>query len=392
MAFILNLNENEEELIEILNGDSKKILFAGIAELLTSAPKGEEDWDSLAKPGVVCFVRDLVKKTFLLQIINMKKGKVVWSQNIDIHVNTQRRRRWIFVFQTSFRKVLLNFVDDNEADGFSMVLAKHFPRAQEAERNANVMPYTITEDGHVVRNTRPIISNEKKELNVKNLVKMVGLPEEVLNDPNIGQTITEIYEEYGSDLEQDLDVLEETYGSDYGDAEIFDEIYEDDDEEDYGDCDSPLLPENTSHSTCSKKRETWSTGPDLMLSVQETSKPRIISDPTPVPPPKSQLPPPPPPITAQSLRHNNSTISIKRPSIKKLKPRESLQDQIKNPGFKLRSVNRSSQKCTDRENSARPCLSDALMGAMNKIRMATIAGELYGVVDETKIYDRDDDW
>ena len=40
-----------------------------------------------------------------------------------------------------------------------------------------------------------------------------------------------------------------------------------------------------------------------------------------------------------------------------------------------------------------PCLSDALLGAMNKIRMATRDSDLYGVIDEEKIYqEREDDW
>ena len=75
----------------------------------------------------------------------------------------------------------------------------------------------------------------------------------------------------------------------------------------------------------------------------------------------------------------------------------SLQDQIRNPGIKLKSV--ENRKITnlkgDKGNNAPPCLSDALMGAMSKIRMATRDNELYEDVDveKLKIYqEREDDW
>ena len=387
MSFILNINEKEEQLIETLIGDSKKMSFAGIAEILISAPEAKEKWDSLVKPGVVCFVRDLDKKTFFLQVINMKKGTIAWNQNIDNHVVIQRRRRWIFVLETGYRKVLLNFVDDCEADAFSMVLSKYFPQVHQIRRFPGVMPYTITENGRVVRNKKPFGANERKE-NLKMVVKMVGLPEHVLDDPDFGPTILDIYEQYGSDLEEELDILEDTYGSDY--EEILGDYY--DEEDDYGDFDSPLLPETTpSESPSLQKSATWSRGADNKLHEKQESSRRIMSDPTPDSP-ITNTPPPPPPIKPQSTASNKPPIHIKRPSIRRSNPQMSLQDQIRNPCIKLRSVNGSNRKGVKGKTGS-PCLSDALLGAMNKIRMATRDSDLYGVIDEEKIYqEREDDW
>ena len=388
MSFILNINEKEEELIETLIGESKKMSFAGIAEILISPTKSKEKWDSLVKPGVVCFVRDLDRKTFFLQVINMKKGAVAWNQNIDHHVTIQRRRRWIFVLETEFRKVLLNFVDDCEADAFSMVLSKHFPQVQQFRRFPGVMPYTITERGHVVRNKRPFTEHSKKDTLIK-VVKMVGLPEQVLDDPDYGKKIQDIYEEYGSEIECEVDILEDTYGSDYGD--ILEDYYEEeDDDDDYGDLDSPLLPED-SPTPLLQKRATWSKAGDNELCQKEVSIHRISSDPTPSSPIQN-MPPPPPPIHPKSTASNKPAHPIKRPSLRRGNPPMSHLEQIRSPGIRLRPVNRSNRTGNNR-NTGTPCLSDALLGAMNKIRMATRDSDLYGVIDDENIYqERNDDW
>ena len=291
MSFNPNLKENEEKLVQTLIGKSRKLLFGGIAEVLISPLQCKENWNSIVKPGVVCFVKDLNKKAFFLQVVNMTKGQVAWNQNIDNEVIIQRRRRWIFLLETGYSKVLLNFIDDYEADAFSTLLSKYFPEGQEIQKTSTVTPYTITEDGYVVRNKKSFRRNEKQNQTLKKVVKMVGLPESVLDDPDIVPTIEEICREYGSEMEkmeEELDELEDAYGGDCGD--IFGKIYDD--------LDSPPLPETPSHSL--QKSATWSGSTDHTLGTQKEQSTKIsrkISDPTPALPMNKLPPPPPPPPT-----------------------------------------------------------------------------------------------
>jgi hypothetical protein len=115
----------------------------------------------------------------------------------------------------------------------------------------------------------------------------------------------------------------------------------------------------------------------------------------PPPPPMNNLPPPPHPIEPHLTPSNKPQESIKRTSIKKIRPALSLQDQIRNPGIKLKSVEsrKKPDLKKDKGNNAPPCLSDALMGAMSKIRLATRDNELYEAIDIENIYqEREDDW
>ena len=118
-----NLNPKEKDIVEKLLGPSREQIFTGIAEVWLGTKPGEEDWGQKrgiklkgCSPGVVCFIKDLDKENFQLWVISMSEGNVAWKQNIDKHILTQRRRRWIFVLDFSYRKLCLNFVDDDEAE------------------------------------------------------------------------------------------------------------------------------------------------------------------------------------------------------------------------------------------------------------------------------------
>ena len=144
-----NLTKDERRLIHKLLGDSYKKLATGIAEALLSSAGKLEDWNSIVRPGVVCLVEDLDKKQFAVIVIDVDKKIIVWKQHIDNHLKCERRRRWIFVLQSGYRKLCLNFIDDDEADNFNVVFYNLFPQLRCFEAK---IPYYVSKKGKVVTN------------------------------------------------------------------------------------------------------------------------------------------------------------------------------------------------------------------------------------------------
>ena len=376
-----NLTPTEKQIVQELLGDSKEALYIGIAEFLVSSCSSEEKWDSLVNPGVVCFVEDLFKCKFFLQVISMTKGKIVWSQNIDEHIATQRRRRWIFVFETGYRKLMLNFVDDDEADVFSNVLFNRVPELEKKQINESTIRYTITGPGKV-EFEHNIDRNRKRKRNMEKIVELAKLPKSVLNAEEIRETVEKVY--------GDLEIYYGSYTSD-----IFG-IYEDD-LDIFGNYDAyeggyglseELSSETTTPSPLFRKSESWPNQPDPISEKTEKLSSRIASSPpAPSPPPKnvtkgqafkpsSRLPPPPPNITLLPVHTKPENSSG-------LKTKESLQDQIRSR-ISLRNVEtapRSGGSNDATRTQGDRGIPDALMDAINKIRMATMNSELYGGID-----------
>ena len=382
-----NLNSDELEVINEILGESKTILFTGIAELLLCSSTGDEKWESRVRPGVICFVKNLDKNAFFLEVINMTNGVITFAQKVDSQVIVQRRRRWIFVFEAGFRKTCLNFVDDEEADIFSFILFNQFPKLQQFENLKCVTAYTITDRGHVERkqhNMKRATPNvgkanieKKKEDNLKALVHKAGLKESVLEDPTFGETIRKIYEDLEDELESEVDEL---FGDSDGDYDYEDDILQneygsepEDDEEDEYYADSSFLAETPTPSPTSKTSEELNTNP------------------SPPPPAFGKLPPPPPPPPVQSNLSNTIPKPTNLKADKKPNSQPTFLDQIKGPKIKLRSVDKT--KKPKIPSPAKKGLNDALMGAIGKIRKATRDDDLYGLEEPwvAEMY-RMEDW
>ena len=389
-----NLTPTENQIVRELLGESKKIFCIGIAEFLVSPSSSEEKWTSMVKPGVICFVKDLIKGKFFVQIISMTEGKIVWCQNIDEHIATQRRRRWIFVFETGYRKLMLNFVDDDEADVFSSILFHRIPELDKKQIKESTIRYTITGPGKVEFEHKAD-RDRKRKRNMEKIVELAKLPKSVLEAEEIRETIEKVYED-----------LEMYYGPDTSD--IFGN-YEDDSDifsnyEDYQcgyELSEEVSSETTTPSPLFRKSESWPNEPNIISENSKELPSRTASSPpAPTPPPKnvqqspafkpsSGLPPPPPVMKLQPV----PTVSDKKHVANNsgLKTKESLQDQIRN-GISLRNVDSAPKSGPCREATRAQGdrgIPDALMDAINKIRMATMNSELYGGVDsDDNIYGR----
>ena len=381
-----NLTEKEIGIVQDLLGPSREKIFAGIAEVWLGQNSDVEDWGEkpLVSPGVVCFIKDLDKDNFQLWIINMSKGIVAWKQNVDKHITTQRRRRWIFVLDVGYRKLCLNFVDDDEADEFAYVLYGKFPEFQCFK---GTMPYTVKENGMVFRNPNKADPKSKQE-KIKNFVTNVaGLPESVLDDPNYSSKINAFMEEYGDEIEDygdifdnyELEVEEDEYGSEG--------IIEDEEE------DRPSISNQVSSEVASPALDFMSHfdmgeygAVDMEeLALEPASEEPVFPRSSPKPPEtpsqksKPNKPPPPPPLNIAKPTKSNINRGENEDQ------RGSLLDQIRNSSMALKKSPKSQKRIT--KNGA-DSIEHVLFGAMQQIR--TMKNTDYGALPEEMYRDWQD--
>lgn len=91
-------------------------------------------WHIVLNVGVIVFTKDLQQEKYYIRLINMVKGKVILSQEIESGTILRRKRRFITIFETQFGTVCLNFVDDNEADIFMNEIYKFSPNIDSINR------------------------------------------------------------------------------------------------------------------------------------------------------------------------------------------------------------------------------------------------------------------
>ena len=117
-------------------------------------------WHIILNVGVVVFTKDLQQEKFDIRLVNMVKGKVILSQEIEKDTIFRRKRRFITIFETQFGTVCLNFVDNDEADVFMNEIYKFSPNIDSINRT--------TEDGVKQRNSD---DSNKPTLRLKNEIE-----------------------------------------------------------------------------------------------------------------------------------------------------------------------------------------------------------------------------
>ena len=399
----MNLTEKEAQLVQTLVGTSNKTLFVGIAELLLSSGASKEDWNSMVRPGVICLIKDLEKDLCFIWVISMTQGKVIWKQNVDDKLKSQRRRRWIFVFEGGFRKLMLNFVDDDEADQFSYILYEKFPRLRKFD---GVITYNVAEDGKIVRQRK-----SKRQSIDENLIKFVnlaGLDKTILDDPTAKKKVEDMYGALENEMDDLSAILDATNYEEYSSSEeeeeeeSEEESGEEEEDVDYGDelvlhGDVPTSPDsNKTDSEDDLAHEIAASSPLAAISEEDDVK-GMNGDKTITASGNMPKPPPMNIPTAPSINMVKSMPpapkSVPKPAPTKVGgDRGSLLDQIRNPKFALKKVDSEKNKVKSNKRltkSGDGSLEQCLLGAMQQLRAVKAD---YGMPDDQPDYrDWDDD-
>ena len=128
-----NLLPEEKELVLELLGSST-CFSMGVAELavsqstITTDDIINFDWKSIIKPGVVCLLQDPLRDwDYFIRVFDLDRGTKVWDHRIELNTRATRRRRHLILLDSLFGvfTACLNFVDDDEADIFSIFMSDY---------------------------------------------------------------------------------------------------------------------------------------------------------------------------------------------------------------------------------------------------------------------------
>uniref|UniRef100_A0A6Q2YGZ5 WASP actin nucleation promoting factor a n=1 Tax=Esox lucius TaxID=8010 RepID=A0A6Q2YGZ5_ESOLU len=130
---LLSLQENER--LEDLLGRRCASLATTVAQLYMALPHSPTCW-SLQHTGVACFVKDNPRRSYFIRIFDLKKGQMIWEQELYNQMFYHCPRPFFHTFAADDCQVGLNFANDQEAEYFLSVVDEKI--AQRNQRNQQV--------------------------------------------------------------------------------------------------------------------------------------------------------------------------------------------------------------------------------------------------------------
>ena len=211
-----HLLPGEVKLIEKLLGDSC-CRAMGIAELAISPIQStvlteqihKFKWNSIIKPGVVCFNTDPQRNNdYYIKVFSMNKGKKIWEQRIDLNMKFNRRRRHLITFDGNLcgrGTICLNFIDNDEADDFAWEMSK----VMKPQRQGNPNKENSVFSQKWVRNN---IGEEEFE-KLKVFLRVACMEVSVLDDREKGPEVFQFYKDQIHEKEEIDIAKQDVYGT-----------------------------------------------------------------------------------------------------------------------------------------------------------------------------------
>ncbi|KAJ8016778.1 hypothetical protein DPEC_G00010900 [Dallia pectoralis] len=142
------LTPQENERLEEMLGRRCASLATTVAQLYMALPHNPMCW-SLQHTGVACFVKDNPRRSYFIRIFDLKKGQVIWEQELYNQMVYHCSRSFFHTFAADDCQVGLNFANDQEAEYFFNVVDEKIN--QRNQRNHQV---TEKKQRHVPSNDR----------------------------------------------------------------------------------------------------------------------------------------------------------------------------------------------------------------------------------------------
>uniref|UniRef100_A0A4W5MGV2 WASP actin nucleation promoting factor a n=1 Tax=Hucho hucho TaxID=62062 RepID=A0A4W5MGV2_9TELE len=111
------LNPQENERLEDLLGRRCASLATAVAQLYMALPHSPICW-SLQQTGVACFVKDNHRRSYFIRLFDVKKGKLIWEQELYNQMVYHCARPFFHTFAADDCQVGLNFANEQEAETF----------------------------------------------------------------------------------------------------------------------------------------------------------------------------------------------------------------------------------------------------------------------------------
>lgn len=140
------LNDQENRVLYGLLGKKCVTMATGVAQVfLANGTNGQ--WTKTCT-GVCCFVKDNIKRSYFIRVYSLKKGMLMWEQEMYNEFEYAAPRSYFLTFDTSECRAALNFASEPEAEKFRKILddkirAKRENRSRGQSRKISAPPVPV---------------------------------------------------------------------------------------------------------------------------------------------------------------------------------------------------------------------------------------------------------
>merc|ERR1719158_2074840 len=118
------LTREENQVVQGLVGNRCQTLATTVVQVYRSEGPGHSYRWNKRTCGVVCFVKDNLKRSYYIRVFDMDKQVLVFNQEIYNQFKYKSPRPYFHTFEGDDAQIGLNFADEGEADIFRQMQPK----------------------------------------------------------------------------------------------------------------------------------------------------------------------------------------------------------------------------------------------------------------------------
>ncbi|KAL7988180.1 hypothetical protein Chor_007099 [Crotalus horridus] len=127
------LEELENQQVFDLLGRKCTTMVTTVAQLFLALPQSSRNW-SKQSSGVLCFVKDVPKRSYFIRLYDLKQQKMTWEQELYNQMVYVAPTTFFHTFLGDECSVGLNFADEQEAQSFQQMVEEKIQKRNQRGR------------------------------------------------------------------------------------------------------------------------------------------------------------------------------------------------------------------------------------------------------------------
>ncbi|CAH1368725.1 hypothetical protein MTP99_010211 [Tenebrio molitor] len=136
-----------------LLGNRTQSLCTTVVQLFCTEPPYHSQWLK-RDVGVLCFVKDNIRKNYFFRMFCLRKNMMVWEQEMYKNMEYQQSTEFLHIFEGEDGMVAFNFADTTEAKDFKLIVdEKIYIRRRRDEKRKLVRNHPVSQQNNIHSNT-----------------------------------------------------------------------------------------------------------------------------------------------------------------------------------------------------------------------------------------------
>lgn len=176
----LLLSDPENENLFCALGKNCVTLATAVVQLYTAEAHDRRRWGKRFC-GVACFIKDNPKRSYFIRVYDVKKGVMLWEQEIYNQFRYKAPRDYFHTFEADEYQAGLNFASEDEAQKFKnaveqKILERHKRKLERKKQQQSVKHGSSAAQVPAVPNQAPVINTNVSDSNLHKSASLSTLP------------------------------------------------------------------------------------------------------------------------------------------------------------------------------------------------------------------------